>query len=143
MSAGDDGAAPRLDRLGQLAELLERYEQLYVRFGNDPRDETGGSVDYESGLRMPGLSANRLRPPNWWTRPLEDWLARQICQYVHLLDRSPEHQGWVVHGTVVAHGPDDEPLLGDVEVVGRVGQALLDEANRTYRRRFDRGRVSH
>lgn len=143
MCAGDQEEAPRLDRLGQLVELLGRYEQLYVRFGNHPSGQQGGSIDYESGLRMPGLSANRLRPPDWWTRPLEDWLARQICQYVHLLDRSSEHEGWVVHGTEVGHGPDDEPLLSDVEVVGRVGRDLLDEADRTYRHRFDQGRVSH
>jgi hypothetical protein len=140
--SGGDGEASRLDRLGQLVELLEGSEQLYVRFGKDPKTERGGSIDYESGLRMPGLSANRLRPPDWWTRPLEDWLARQICQYVHLLERSSEHQGWIVHGDVVGHGPDDEPLLCDVEVVGRVDRALLDEAKRTYRRRFDQGRVS-
>ncbi|HEX6445274.1 MAG TPA: DUF6098 family protein [Streptosporangiales bacterium] len=143
MSARDDGEAPRLDRLVQLVELLDEYEQLYVRFGDHPSSETGGSIDYESGLRMPGQSVNRLRPPTWWTRPPEDWLARQICQYAHLLERSPRHQGWIVRGTEVGHGPDDEPLLDDVEVVGRIGRALLDEAQLTYQRRFDQGRVSH
>lgn len=135
--------AERLDGLAQLVDLLSTERNLYVRYGESPGSETRGSIDYESGLGMPGLSANRLQPQPWWTRPLEDWLARQICQYVHLIDRSPEHQGWIVRGTVIGQGPDDEPLLADVEVVARVSQRLLDEARHVYQVRFDPGRISH
>ncbi|MBW3611065.1 MAG: hypothetical protein KY438_06000, partial [Actinobacteria bacterium] len=70
------------------------------------------SRDYESGLELPGLSTNPLDPEEWWSRPLEDWLSRRLCQYAHLADQEGnDRQAWVLEGTVVGHGPDNEPLV--------------------------------
>ena len=128
----------------ELSELATDGRHLYVRYSRGPDADLGStSIDYESGLRLPGLSANPLHPECWWTRPVEDWLARQISKYVHLRDDSTDHRvGWILAGTVVARGPDNEPLLDDVEPVALVDDALVEEAKRRYRSRFEVGRQS-
>lgn len=140
---GEKAEVRVLRRLSELAELVRADGELYVRFGPDPEEMPDGSVDYESGLRMPGLSVNPLAPQDWWTRPLEDWVARQVCQYVHLAERSSDHQGWVVRGRIAGHGPDTEPLLVDTTVVARLDGELVAEARHRYRERFDHGRTGH
>jgi hypothetical protein len=128
---------------GGLSELAARLGRgpLYVRYSRGPADDgDGGSIDTESGLELPGLSVNPLDPEPWWTRPVEDWLARQLCQYMHLRERNPERRAWLVRGEVVGRGPDCEPLLGSVEFVGELGQDVLAEASQRYRERFDAGR---
>ena len=52
------------------------------------------SIDTESGLELPGLSVNPLAAESWWTRPLRDWLARQLCQYRHLSEKNPARFAW-------------------------------------------------
>ncbi len=132
---------PVLDRLDDLADLVEGELETYVRFSDGPEDDRHRqSIDYESGLPLPGLSANRLNPAAWWTRPLTDWLARQICQYSHLQKRSSSHRGWVTTGVVVDVGPDDEPLLTEVRPLAWLSPELLAEAERRYQERFDQGR---
>lgn len=140
---GDTPDVRVLRRLSELAELVRAEDGLYVRFGPNPDEEQDGSVDYESGLRMPGLSVNPLAPQAWWTRPLEDWLARQVCQYVHLAERSAQHAGWVVRGRIVGYGPDSEPLLTETTAVARLSGELVAEARHRYRERFHHGRTGH
>jgi hypothetical protein len=125
-----------------LAELAAQLGQgrLYVRYSKGPADDEGGSIDTESGLELPGLSVNPLDPEPWWTRPVEDWLARQLCQYMHLREKNPARRAWLVRGEVVGRGPDCEPLLGSVEFVGELGEDVLTEAAQRYRERFDAGR---
>ena len=131
-----------LDSLEELADLVSRRTNLFVRFSDGPeRDAQEASVDYESDLPLPGLSGNKLDPPDWWTRPVLDWLARQVCQYLHLAERSHTHRGWVLTGTLVGRGPDDEPLLADIQPVAWLGETLLAEAQARYDEHFHRGRA--
>ena len=89
-------------------------------------DET--SRDHASGLDLPGLAANPLGPPGWWTLPLGGWVARQITTYAHLGEDAPDHVAWVLTGRVVDRGPDNEPLVADVLPVAPLSRAVLYEA---------------
>ncbi|GAA4992919.1 DUF6098 family protein [Actinopolymorpha pittospori] len=130
-----------LDSPEKLADLVSDQPGHFVRFSDGPdSDASADSVDYESRLPLPGLSVNILDPPRWWIRPLPDWLARQICQYLHLTDRSDSHRGWVLTGTMTGRGPDDEPLLSDVEPVAWLGAPLITAAQARYEDRFRPGR---
>jgi hypothetical protein len=133
-------APPHLRRLDELAQLVERIPELQLRYSEGPEhDSSESSTDTESGLELPGLSVNPLHPEPWWTRPLTDWLARQICQYEHLRKRNPDRIAWVLRGREVGRGPDCEPLIADFEAVATLDQQLLDEARTIYKRRFDSG----
>jgi Family of unknown function (DUF6098) len=115
--------------LRELAELVGRYEALYVRWSRGPASDAGQcSRDHASGLDMPGLAVNPLTPPSWWTRPVEEWVARQITAYDHLGRDAPDHIAWVLTGRIVDRGPDNEPLVVDVEPVARLAAAVLSEA---------------
>jgi hypothetical protein len=130
-----------LDRLEQLEDLVASDPELHVRYSEGfEKDAGSGSLDTESGLELPGLSVNPLSPEGWWTRPVRDWLARQLCQYKHLQEQNPDRHAWVLRGTMVGRGPDCEPLLADVEQVDTLSDSLLDEAERVYQERFARGR---
>src|SRR5689334_4137409 len=99
-----------LTRLAELAELLDLGVPVYLRYSPGPEaDAAHPSVDHESGLPMPGHSANPLRPPGWWTLPSADWLARAVCQYLGKVGAGA--RPWVLTGEVVDIGPDNEPLL--------------------------------
>ncbi|MFC0681638.1 DUF6098 family protein [Lysobacter korlensis] len=129
-----------LDRLEQLEELVAANPDLHVRYSEGFEKDVGsGSLDTESGLQLPGLSVNPLNPEPWWTRPVRDWLARQLCQYKHLQEQNPHRHAWVLRGRMVARGPDCEPLLADVEQVDQLSDSLLSEAERVYQERFARG----
>jgi len=126
--------------LSELAHVVLTRSPLYVRYSEGPnRDADGRSIDFESGLELPGLSVNPLTPEPWWTRPLTDWLARQLCQYQHLAQKQPERYPWILQGRVVARGPDNEPLLVDIEPVARLSDSVLREAEQRYRSNFDAG----
>ena len=105
---------------------------VYVRFSVGPEhDRTHPSVDHESGLRLPGWSANPLHPPSWWRgRSLADWVARQICTYQHLRERDPDRRCWLVHGVISDRGPDNEPLLVDLDTVGILADDVIAECSR-------------
>jgi len=130
-----------LESLDELVELVRSRPGLHVRYSEGiESDREGGSIDTESGLELPGLSVNPLDAEEWWTRPLADWLARQVCQYRHLSEKNPERFAWVLTGRQVGRGPDCEPLLADVVPVARLSDALLGEAEQRYNTRFDAGR---
>lgn len=132
---------PLMKNLDQLAALVGAEPGLHVRYSKGPEhDAEERSIDTESGLELPGLSVNPLDAEAWWTRPLEDWLARQLCQYRHLADKNPDRYAWVLRGTVVGRGPDCEPLLSDVEPVADLSESVLEEAEERYRRNFDAGK---
>jgi hypothetical protein len=142
--AGDLVATTDLSRTFEtLAELAEAAGEavLYVRYSEGPEDDReSGSIDTESGLELPGLSVNPLRPEQWWSRPVTDWLARQVCQYRSLQEKNPDRFAWVLTGREVARGPDCEPLLRECRPVARLADSLLDEALARYHERFDAGR---
>lgn len=130
-----------VDSLARLSALLDRYPDLHVRYSEGPLADRGrASIDLESGLELPGLSVNPLRPEKWWSRPVLDWLARQLCQYQHLQQRNPDRYAWVLTGRFTARGPDCEPLLRSVCPVARITDAALTEAEARYRAHFDAGR---
>lgn len=139
-SGSDVGFEERtIDSLEHLGRIVQESEATYLRYScGFAADRTSASRDGESGLTLPGLSVNPLTPEDWWSRPLEDWLARQICQYRHLAEQE-ERFAWVLTGTPVGRGPDCEPLLTDVVPLGRVSDQLLHEAERVYGERFDAG----
>lgn len=134
---------PVIDDLAELTDLVTRRRDLFLRYSKGPAADaaSGPSRDYESGLRMPGLSVTTMTPEPWWTRPAADWVARRICKYAELgaeRDRYP----WLLTGRVVGWGPDHEPLVADVAAVARIGPHALEAAMRRYRERFDVGQDS-
>jgi hypothetical protein len=126
--------------LRDLAELVHDSGRVYVRYSEGPENEDDTSVDTESGLALPGLSVNPLHAETWWTRPFEDWLARQVCQYRELQDKNPDRFPWALRGREVARGPDCEPLLRGVIPLARLDDRLLAEAAHRYETRFDAGK---
>ncbi|GGS47099.1 DUF6098 family protein [Actinokineospora fastidiosa] len=128
--------------LGELAEVCHMGPELYLRYSHGPEADAGhASTDHESGLLMPGLSANPLAAPKWWTLPVEDWLARRVCQYLR-----ETHEGarpWVLHGRVVDFGPDNEPLLVEVNPVAWLDGRLVAEAHARYTERMNVGKSTH
>lgn len=137
-------AMTSVDSLAELASMVRRQPGLHVRYSKGPLEDHGSpSCDYESGLELPGLSVNPLDPEPWWERPIEDWLARQLCNYAHLLEESgDDRRAWVLGGRVVGRGPDNEPLIDPPEPVAWVGDATLREARRRYEENFEVGRDS-
>lgn len=126
--------------LRTLAELREHVDAgVFVRYSGGPvSDQVHNSRDYESGLDLPGLSVNPLEPEAWWTRDVDEWLARQLCNYVHLLQEADdERRAWILRGQVIARGPDNEPLVGTYEPLAWLSEELIDEARRLYEERFD------
>jgi hypothetical protein len=143
-SAGEETAdddVPCLRRLHELVRLVRARPGLFVRYSKGPDDDRRQtSRDYESGLELPGLSTNPLDPEEWWSRPLEDWLSRRLCQYAYLAEQEGNDRlAWVLEGTVVGHGPDNEPLVELRRPVAFIGDELVAEAKRLYEERFDVG----
>jgi Family of unknown function (DUF6098) len=140
-----DSELSSIDSLEEVADLVRSSERrLFVRYSRGPdHDRARRSRDYESGLELPGLSVNPLDPEPWWTRPLEDWLARQLCNYLHLQEEADdERRAWMLGGELAGRGPDNEPLLGDVEPVAWIDDRALSQARDRYKRCFDVGRDS-
>jgi hypothetical protein len=128
-----------LTRLAELAELLDLGVPVYLRYSPGPdADAAHPSVDHESGLPMPGHSANPLSPPGWWTLPTADWLARAVCQYLHKVGEGA--RPWVLTGDVADVGPDNEPLLINTQPLAWLTADLVAEAQRRYRERMAAGR---
>jgi hypothetical protein len=131
----------RLSSLTELEALVREQPGLHVRYSKGPEhDRAEASIDTESGLQLPGLSVNPLDPEPWWTRPLGDWLARQVCQYEDLAAKNPDRYAWVLRGREVGRGPDCEPLLADVEPIALLQESLLEDARSIYLSHFDAGR---
>jgi Family of unknown function (DUF6098) len=118
-----------VNSVDQLVELVGASgTPTYVRFSADvAHDRVHGSVDHESGLPLPGLSVNPLQPPSWWRKPLRAWVVRQLCTYHHLKDQDDDRRCWIVVGSVIDRGPDNEPLLTDVRAIAVVADDVLDE----------------
>lgn len=123
---------PVLRSLRELGRLVERVPHLFVRWSHGPEadQKAARSTDDLTGVPMPGLSANPLDLEDWWDgRSIELWVARRLHDYSHL----PREKGegvrpWVLRGRVAARGPDNEPLVRDVEPVGWIDEAVITEA---------------
>jgi len=118
--------------LDELAELVRRHDNLFVRWSAGPDiDSHGRSRDELTGIELPGLSASTLRVEPWWgDRPLRLWVARRLYDYRHLGDRRPDAQPWVLLGRERGRGPDNEPLVECLEPVAWVAADVVDEAAR-------------
>ncbi|MDX3457998.1 DUF6098 family protein [Streptomyces sp. ME02-8801-2C] len=123
---------PVLRSLHDLGTLVERVPHLYVRWSNGPDADrkVARSTDELTGVRMPGLSANPLDVEDWWEdRPIDLWVARRLYDYSHLHhEKGAGVRPWVLRGRVEGHGPDNEPLVRDVEPVGWIDEAVIEEA---------------
>jgi hypothetical protein len=130
---------PTVEDLRAIVVLIQRHGVLFLRYSKGPASDAkeGHSRDYESGLELPGLSVTVVSPEPWWTRPVEEWVARRICKYDELDDE--ERYPWLLTGQPVGFGPDHEPLLQKARPVARVGTGALHEARRIYEERFDVG----
>lgn len=114
--------------LDELTRLATAADDLYVRVSAGPDDDRGrGSVDFATGLRLPGLSTMPLCPPEWWRgRPLEEWVARQVCAYEHLVGDGKRI--WVLAGRERSRGPDNEPLVELRQPIGWLSDDVMAEA---------------
>lgn len=130
MSASDD--LPVVRSLADLAVLVERHEGLYVRWSRGPETDLGAtsSTDELTGVSMPGLSANPLAVEEWWqNRSVELWVARRLHDYAHLPhDKGPVVRPWVLKGRETSRGPDNEPLVVDVEPMCWIDSDMIEEA---------------
>jgi hypothetical protein len=136
-------ALPVIGSLDELAQLVLQEPELCIRYSKGPREDSSSpSVDYESGLLLPGLSVVALRAEPWWTRDRRDWLARQLCHYIHLKDGVDDRRAWLLIGRVAGYGPDREPLLWPWTPVGWLSEELLEEARQRYESEFETGRDS-
>lgn len=123
---------PVLHSLDELADLVQRTPRLFVRWSRGPRadENLSESRDALTGVPMSGLSANPLDVEPWWQdRPVELWVARRLYDYSHL----PREKGagvrpWILRGRVEGRGPDNEPLVTDVEPVGWIDDKVIEDA---------------
>ncbi|GAB2598682.1 hypothetical protein GCM10027168_34510 [Streptomyces capparidis] len=124
-----------LDSLEELAALVDGGPPLFVRWSRGPDVDIprGGSRDDLTGSPLPGLSANSLAVEPWWgDRPVLVWVARRLYDYSHLpREKGPDVFPWVFTGEEVGRGPDNEPLVHCVKVVGRISEGTIEEAAAT------------
>jgi hypothetical protein len=121
--------------LDELTALVSQgADDLFVRWSKGPQvDMPGGtSRDDLTGVLMPGLSASPLRVERWWgRRPLRLWVARRLYDYRHLAHLRPGGtRPWVMRGTVVGRGPDNEPLVACDQAIAWIGPEAMKEAER-------------
>ena len=132
-----------LYQLSEVERMLDDAPGLYVRFSAGyAADLEAGSVDAESGLTLPGLPAHPLDAEEWWTLPRQEWVARQISRlpaprHAPRDGSRPDRFAWLLRGRAVGHAADGEVLVADVEVVGRLAECLIDQADRVWGSRFD------
>jgi hypothetical protein len=85
-----------------------------------------------AGVPLPGLSANPLRVEPWWgDRSLRLWLARRLYDYRHLRDlRGPGVRPWVLAAAECGRGPDNEPLVVDIQPLAWIDDTVLEECEK-------------
>lgn len=140
--SGNVGAElPVVHDLDELVRLVHREDEadLYVRWSQGPDPDGAGeapadpaSQDALTGVPLPGLSANPLRVEPWWgDRSPALWLARKLFDYQHLRElRGDQVRPWVLTGTEVARGPDNEPLVRPGRPIAWIDDAVLAECER-------------
>ncbi|WP_314148745.1 DUF6098 family protein [uncultured Leifsonia sp.] len=119
-----------LYQLDDIERLILEGPGLHVRFSRGfAADLEDGGIDGETGLELPGYAARPLDPEPWWTLPTVDWIARQLSR-----DPAPRSGSfaWLLRGRIVGRDAYGEPLLADVEVVGRLADSLLAVAHRVW-----------
>jgi hypothetical protein len=130
MSAPED--LPVVSTLAEVARWVELHQGLYVRWSKGPGVDlhSVSSTDELTGVPMPGLSANPLDVEDWWEdRSVELWVARRLYDYAHLPhDKGPGVRPWVLKGREAGRGPDNEPLVTEVEPLCWIADEVIDAA---------------
>ncbi|AYN43084.1 hypothetical protein D9753_34105 [Streptomyces dangxiongensis] len=125
---------PTLTSLDELARLVTGRRGLYVRWSRGPERDLPrmSSKDDLTGIRLPGLSVSSLDIEDWWgSRPPTVWVARRLYDYCHLPRvKDARTRPWVLRGSEAARGPDNEPLVTDVEPLGWIADPVITEACR-------------
>lgn len=135
--------------LYQLSEIERMLDDdgpgLYVRYSAGfAADLEAGAADDESGLPLPGLAVHPLDPEGWWTLPRREWIARQLTRLPAPRHASrdgvrPERFAWLLRGREVGRGPDGELLVAGIDVVGRLAECLMVQADQVWGERIDAG----
>ncbi|QTD96304.1 DUF6098 family protein [Streptomyces cyanogenus] len=123
---------PVMTTLTEVARLVEQHRGLYVRWSKGPGVDLDdvSSTDELTGVPMPGLSANPLDVEDWWQdRSVELWVARRLYDYAHLPhDKGPGVRPWVLTGRETGRGPDNEPLVADVDPLCWIADEVIGAA---------------
>jgi hypothetical protein len=132
-------SVPVVHSLAELAELVGARQDLYVRWSDGPDADAGSrSRDHLTGVELPGLSASALSVEPWWAgHPPELWVARRLHDYRHLEQRRRETRAWLIRGRECGRGPDNEPLVTDVEFLAAIAPEATTEAARRIERLDD------
>ncbi|MFJ8085780.1 DUF6098 family protein [Streptomyces sp. NPDC096205] len=125
---------PTFTSLDELARLVTGRSGLYVRWSRGPHVDLSdvSSRDDLTGVKLPGLSASPLDVEDWWgERPVHVWVARRLYDYCHLPRvKDGPTRPWILHGAESSRGPDNEPLVTDVEPLGWIADQVISEATR-------------
>ncbi|MEU6773638.1 DUF6098 family protein [Streptomyces sp. NPDC046759] len=123
---------PVVSTLTEVARLMGRHQGLYVRWSRGPATDLAdvSSKDALTGVPLPGLSANPLDVEDWWEdRSVELWVARRLYDYAHLPhEKGPGVRPWVLRGREIGRGPDNEPLVTEVEPLCWIAHQAIDAA---------------
>lgn len=124
--------------LDQLAALVAGDPLIYLRCSPGPAADAadGPTRDVEGNVTLPGWSVLPVAPEPWWRRPVEDWVARRVHRYA-TRDAPDGCFLWLLKGTMVGRGPDQEPLVIDIQPHARLSPRVLREAEQRYHERFD------
>ncbi|CAL9640644.1 DUF6098 family protein [Streptomyces sp. enrichment culture] len=132
MNAASD--MPTFVSLDELTRLVVRRRGLYVRWSRGPQHDLRdvSSTDDLTGVKLPGLSASPLDVEDWWgERPVDVWVARRLYDYCHLPRvKDSRTRPWVLYGSEAGRGPDNEPLVTDVEPLAWIADRMIAEARR-------------
>lgn len=125
---------PTFISLEELTRLVVDRRGLYVRWSRGPQHDLTevSSRDDLTGVKLPGLSASPLDLEDWWgERPVHVWVARRLYDYCHLPRvKDSRTRPWVLHGAEEGRGPDNEPLVTNVEPLGWIADQVIAEARR-------------
>jgi hypothetical protein len=108
-------ATKKYQSIDQIRELTGK---VYVRWSNSfiKDQKRGYSLRFGTQAEA-GLSACEI-DTTW-----EDWrILRKLTEYQFTTGQ----HCWIITGTEVSRGGDDEPLLQDIELIGEVDKKLLD-----------------
>lgn len=131
-AAREDAELPLVTDLADLAGVVQHHgRDIYVRWSKGPAVDRGSqSRDDLTGVELPGLSASALAVEDWWKgRSLELWVARRLYDYRHLRDRRGARP-WLLLGSVVGRGPDNEPLVRCDRPLAWIAEAVISESER-------------
>lgn len=106
-----------MKKINSLSQIKNTSGKIYVRWSRsiDLDKKRGYSLRYGTQAES-GLSCCEI-DPTW-----EDWrILRQLNEYCFVGGSC-----WLISGDVIGTGADNEPLLGNVELIGKVSDNLAE-----------------